>query len=231
MGLLALVGLGDGLGKVGRKAGWMGRAGGAWRVDDVRGRAASLLDLACEEEDEADVVKGLIAGAVGGMVGAWMMNRYHTLASGLQDDGGEEEQGGREADGHEIGGKEEQDGSEEKMPATEKMAVAVSDAFGHEMEDPERQAAGQAVHYGFGASMGAMYGVMAERVPGVRTGMGSAYGAGVWLVADEGMVPAFGLAKPPHKHPMSVHVNALLSHLVFGLTLEVVRRVLRGLMK
>jgi hypothetical protein len=36
-----------------------------------------------------------------------------------------------------------------------------------------------------------------------------------------------GLSKPPIKYPVSTHVYALASHLVYGLTAELVRRNLR----
>ena len=84
-----------------------------------------------------------------------------------------------------------------------------------------------AVDYSFGCAMGGIYGGLSEAVPEIKAGEGLAYGTGLWLVADEIGVPAAGLAKWPHKYPVSTHVNALVGHLVYGFTLEVARRFLR----
>jgi putative membrane protein len=51
-----------------------------------------------------------------------------------------------------------------------------------------------------------------------------------WLVVDETAVPVLGLSKPPTDYPASTHVYALASHLVYGLTAELVRRSLRKVM-
>jgi hypothetical protein len=40
-------------------------------------------------------------------------------------------------------------------------------------------------------------------------------------------VPAFKLSEPPLEHPPSVHAKALAAHLVYGLTAETVRRLVR----
>jgi uncharacterized membrane protein YagU involved in acid resistance len=64
----------------------------------------------------------------------------------------------------------------------------------------------------------------------VTAGAGSAYGAAVWLVGDEAVVPLLGLSKPPSQYPASTHAYALASHLVYGLTLEGGRRAVRALL-
>ena len=83
------------------------------------------------------------------------------------------------------------------------------------------------MHYAFGASTGAVYGAMAELAPGVTAGSGLMFGAAVWVVADEAIVPALGLSKPPTEYPLSVHAYALSAHLVYGLTAEITRRAVR----
>jgi hypothetical protein len=40
-------------------------------------------------------------------------------------------------------------------------------------------------------------------------------------------VPALGLSKSSEEYPLSIHAYALTSHLVYGLTTEVVRRAVR----
>jgi putative membrane protein len=90
--------------------------------------------------------------------------------------------------------------------------------------------AGPALHYGFGALTGAVYGALAELVPAVTWGAGAPFGTAVWLGADEVTVPALGLSGPPWESPPSVHARALGAHLVYGLTTEGVRRLARRLL-
>ena len=87
--------------------------------------------------------------------------------------------------------------------------------------------AGEAVHYGMGATAGALYGVLAEVTPIVTIGDGAAFGTGLWLLADEVAVPAAGLSKPALEIPLTAHVYALASHLVYGWITETVRRAVR----
>lgn len=77
------------------------------------------------------------------------------------------------------------------------------------------------------ALTGAMYGAMSELWPEAAVGAGLPFGAAVWLAADEIAVPALGLSKPATEYPLSKHAYALASHLVYGVTTEVVRRVVR----
>ena len=78
-----------------------------------------------------------------------------------------------------------------------------------------------------GAGSGFIYGVAVEVEPLVRTGVGMPFGAAVWLVADDVVVPALGFSKPITAYPLSTHAYALSSHLVFGLTTEAVRWAVR----
>lgn len=89
----------------------------------------------------------------------------------------------------------------------------------------QRERLGSVLHYAFGATAGAVYGLLARRWPGVTAGAGLAYATGVWLVADEALVPAMGLADPPHRTPVRRHAYALVGHWAYGAALEAVRRV------
>jgi putative membrane protein len=68
---------------------------------------------------------------------------------------------------------------------------------------------------------------MAEVAPQVTIGAGVPFGAVFWVLADEVTVPLLGLAKGPAAYPVSTHVYALASHLVYGLTAEFSRRAVR----
>ncbi len=111
--------------------------------------------------------------------------------------------------------------------ATIKTAKAISRlAFHHELTDAEKKWAGPAVHYCLGITLGALYGFLAEKAPVSTTGMGTAYGAAVWLGADEIAVPAMGFAQGPAETSLSSHANALAAHLVYGMVTCLARNLI-----
>ena len=99
--------------------------------------------------------------------------------------------------------------------------------FDHDLTRCEKHTVGTALHYAYGISTGGGYGALAELSPGVTAGAGLPMGALVWVAADEVMAPALGLSKSSAEYPPSVHAYALASHLVYGLTTELVRRGIR----
>jgi uncharacterized membrane protein YagU involved in acid resistance len=180
----------------------------------------------------SDVWKGLVAGVVGGLVASAVMNEFQALWSRLAE--GEERSHGaqslqqgspQQGVGREL---RERGSDEEDDDAPERLANAISVGLtGRELTEREKEKAGTALHYAYGVSMGALYGAAAELAPDVTSGAGLPFGAAVWITADEGVVPLLGLSKSPTEYPLSIHAYALASHLVYGLTTEVVRRAVR----
>ena len=54
----------------------------------------------------------------------------------------------------------------------------------------KKRQAGAIAHYAMGAASGAIYGAVAEMMPVATVAEGLPFGASVWLVADEAIVPA-----------------------------------------
>lgn len=107
--------------------------------------------------------------------------------------------------------------------ATTKAAdIVARETTGHGLTRREKRLAGPAVHYAFSAFVGAIYGAAVEIAPTARLGRGAAFGAAVWLVADEVALPVLRLAKGPSAYPPSTHVEMLAAHLVFGWTTDAV---------
>jgi putative membrane protein len=181
---------------------------------------------------EGDVLKGLAAGVVGGLVASAVMNQFQAMWSRLAE--GEERSHGAQSlqqgtPQQGVGRKLEAEGKDEaEDDAPERLANAISvGVFAHELTDREKDRAGTAFHYAMGTTSGALYGACAEIIPSVKAGAGLPFGAAVWLAVDEGLVPAAGLSKSAEEYPLSIHAYALASHLVFGLTTELVRRAVR----
>jgi Protein of unknown function (DUF1440) len=183
---------------------------------------------------EGDVLKGLAAGLIGGLVASWTMNRFQDVwmkLAGPQSSGaGSQQQAGGHVSEQELQ-QTQKKSDEEQDDATVKTASAISEGiFDHKLTKSEKKIAGPAVHYAFGTSVGGLYGVAAELAPEVATGAGLPFGAAFWLVADETALPLLGLSKGPTAYPVSTHVYALASHFVYGLTAELVRRGVRGVL-
>ena len=155
--------------------------------------------------------KGLVAGAVAGLVASGVMNLFQLAWNALASR--------RRSDAASAGDED----------VTVKAASAVSEGvFHHRLTRPEKRIGGNVVHYAFGSSVGALYGFVAERHPEVTTGAGLPFGVVFWLVADEMAVPALGLSRPATSYPVGVHAYALASHLVFGACAEGVRCLVRA---
>ena len=181
---------------------------------------------------EGEVLKGLAAGVLGGLVASAVMNQFQSLWSSLlkgeeRAHGAQSLQQGTPQQG--IGAELQAEGKdEEEDDAAERLANAISvGVSGHELSEHEKAVAGTAFHYAMGMTSGALYGAVAEIIPEVKVGAGVPFGVAVWAIADEGIVPAVGLSKSPEEYPPSIHAYALASHLVFGVTTELVRRAVR----
>ena len=166
--------------------------------------------VAVEHKVES-VANGMLAGAIAGALAAWAMNQFQAAGAKPASDAGGPAEGGPADDN-----------------ATTKVAEKVTQQVaGRDLKPEEKPAAGAAVHYGYGAAMGALYGGLTELVPAVGIGLGIPYATALWLFGDEIAVPALGLGKPPAATTPEEHATALSSHFVYGVTLDVARRVLR----
>jgi uncharacterized protein DUF1440 len=182
-----------------------------------------------DNRDESDVWKGIAAGLIGGLTASWVMNQFQAVWSKAAKSF-EKPNGAQTIQSSErrTAPQASEENEENQDDATVKAARAISEGvFGRELREHEKKTAGAAVHYAFGTATGGLYGAIAEFAPEVTIGAGLPFGASFWLVADETAVPLLGLSKPPTEYPVSTHVYALVSHLVYGLTAEFTRRTVR----
>jgi putative membrane protein len=170
--------------------------------------------------------KGLVAGMAGGLVASWTMNQFQTLLSKASEK--ISSNGGNGSGGRETQSSSSQNNHEDSDDATMKTADALFRAVeGKNLTREQKKKAGPAVHYIFGSLMGGVYGAVTEHVPETSVAAGVPFGTVVFLGADEIAVPLFGLSKSPTEYPLSTHASALASHLVYGVTTEVVRKYVR----
>ena len=169
--------------------------------------------FASEKMTAPDLAKGFVSGLLAGLFAAFLMEQFQALWTAVGKKSQESKPG--------------RPGPKPK-PTTVKAADAIAvRVVGHKVRKKDQKVAGAAVHYAMGGTSAAIYGMLAEVAPAVRAGEGAAFGAAVWLIADEASLPALGLTKAPTKIPVSTHVYALASHLVYGVVTEAMRRAFR----
>jgi putative membrane protein len=178
------------------------------------------------------IYKGIAAGATAGLVASFVMNQFQSAWGKLMEN--EERSHGAQSlqqgsPQHGIGRELAERGVDEPDDdATIRMANAVSElVLHHHLAKSEKEKAGAVAHYAMGVTSGAIYGAVAEVMPVATVAEGLPFGAAVWLIADEAIVPAAGLSRKPTDYPLSIHVYSFASHLVYGLTTELVRRAVR----
>ncbi len=178
-------------------------------------------------EGEVNVWKGLVAGLAGGLVASWTMNQFQAAWTRIQE-GSDKPHGAQSMQPSEgSSGEQAQDTADQDDATVETAKVISKEVLGHELQANEKRAAGAAVHYAFGTVSGGLYGALAEVAPQVTAAGGIPFGAAFWLLADEVSVPLLGLSKGPTEYPVSTHVYALASHIVYGATAELSRRAIR----
>jgi uncharacterized membrane protein YagU involved in acid resistance len=97
--------------------------------------------------------------------------------------------------------------------------------LGRRLTREELRVAAPLVHCLFGAAVGAIYGVYAERHQ--AGGSGAGFGTTVWLAAAEIAMPLLGLSDSTARRPLEMHLQSLVTHLVRTAT-EMTRRLVRA---
>jgi len=165
--------------------------------------------MAYSRTRDGNIWKGLAAGIASGLLASWVMNKFQAELAQLENGGKKKRSSGGE-------------------DATIKTADRVSRGLlNHKLTKKGKAVAGPVVHYAMGAVSGAIYGAMSEFLPVTKRWLGLPFGAALWLIADEVALPALGLSKKPTDYPAGVHVRALASHLVYGLSTHLVRKGVR----
>src|ERR1041385_5608475 len=164
------------------------------------------------------IKKGLLAGLAGGLAASWLMNKFQSVANKAfegtdKGHGAQSIQPG--SPNHGVGAELQKLGLDDPEDnAAERTAnIIAAKLFDHRLSDGEKKSAGRFVHYAFGATSGLMYGAASELLPLATAGAGTMFGATIWIVADEIVVPALGLSQPAGAYPASKLAYGLASHL------------------
>lgn len=164
---------------------------------------------------------GAVAGLAGGLAASFVMNQVMAHLSGTHR--GTDPQRSKQF----LAARKKR--SQAADPTGRAAEVVARNLLGRPLTQREREISGPLVHYIFGAVAGAAYGVTAEAQPKMTIGRGVPYGIAIWLFGDEIAVPALGLKPNSTEASLEAHGAMFASHVVYGLTLETMRRTVRKL--
>ncbi|MGH2537563.1 MAG: hypothetical protein ACRDHL_09235 [Candidatus Promineifilaceae bacterium] len=177
--------------------------------------------------------KGLVLGLVGGAAGLLAMrfywNRLEPLLPGQEGNGrgSDEGEAPAELEGISLVGKQYR-GDESSTAALGRLLY--TEVSGSEPNKELKEALSYLVHWGYGVAQGGVYGVTHTAAGGLDPAGGMLFGAGLWLLGDELIVPLLGLQGGPTSVSGLQHLHRLGAHLAYGLATALTTQTLRRLM-
>lgn len=166
------------------------------------------------------LMRGVLAGVAGGLAASWVMNEFLTgpgqkLQKAVSGPTTQEKPA-------------EPEDSQPKEDATMKAADAIVSTAtgGKHLSWEQKKKAGPVVHYTFGAIMGGLYGGLGEYIHAVTSGFGTTFGGVLFASADMFAVPTLNLSGSSDKSVSSL-ASPFAAHIIYGVTTEAVRRLVR----
>ena len=150
--------------------------------------------------DTSTLLKGLLAGAIGGLVATAVKSVAEKVYPPR------------------IHGE-----PEPPEVAAEKLA-------GHPLDESTKELAGESIHWVFGAVAGGFYGVLAELYPAVTAKSGATFGLTLMSLTHEGALPALGLSEPSEDQTLRERTSEGATHILYGVVTERVRSLVRNML-
>jgi hypothetical protein len=126
----------------------------------------------------------------------------------------------------------EKDAQAGMPPATIRAAEAAAAAVGQRIPEERKGLGGWIVHYAYGVAWGAAFALAARAIaPRAPVASGLAFGAVLWILSDEVLVPLFRFSRAPTRYPASTHAKGLAAHLVYGVATDAAWRLGRAALR
>jgi putative membrane protein len=106
----------------------------------------------------------------------------------------------------------------------EPPVVLAEKVIGHRLNPQQKKRVSLVVHYVFGTLTGGIYGALAQHQRWITSGGGSLFTAGLLLATHESALPALGLSAPPSRQVPREQASEAVTHLVYGITVECLRK-------
>lgn len=158
------------------------------------------LDKFFEEEgSESSVARGLISGFLGGLAGVVVKAAAERFLEVREID--------------------------EKKVQKQVIKQFSTRLMGSPLEVDNDQVLDQLVRIPLGASLGAAYGFGKRDHQEMNVLDGALLGATTWISTHETTLPILGVQKSQEEVPLHIQANELITHVLYGITTEVVRSV------
>lgn len=108
--------------------------------------------------------------------------------------------------------------------------VAAEKIAGHPLDEDTREIASETIHWVFGAAAGGFYGVLAELYPQVTAKSGATFGLTLMSLTHQGALPALGLSEPPEDQTFRERSSEATTHVIYGVVTEKVRGWVRHML-
>lgn len=108
--------------------------------------------------------------------------------------------------------------------------ILAEEIAGHALDKSTSAVTSEAIHWGFGAAVGAAYGALAEYYPAATDKEGATFGLALMTLTHETALPAMGLAEEVADQSPREQTSEAASHLLYGVVAERVRSFIRGLL-
>lgn len=157
------------------------------------------------------VGRDILAGAVAGVAAIWVADK---LDRAIYKAGGPDSI--RRTEAARPGG----------MDPAHVLAKRAADAVGADIGDPKNNPAGQTIHYGIAAGMGALYGLLRGMSPAISTGRGALFGIAMFVLQDEVGNTVMGTAGNPLSYPIRDHARGAVAYTLFGVVTDLGTRLM-----
>ncbi|MGA7673298.1 MAG: hypothetical protein WBW04_22975 [Nitrolancea sp.] len=149
---------------------------------------------------------GLAAGALATVVMDWSQGRVIPAASTWIERKLRQPSPSRTSEGP--------SGDSEGSPA--RVARWLAERIGVDLTHERAMELGNRIHWAYGTQWGLPFELMPVSHGPIT---GAAYGGALWLASDELLLWALGVSGKPSDYPLSVHLQALAAHAVYGTAL------------
>jgi putative membrane protein len=110
---------------------------------------------------------------------------------------------------------------------TPPSVVLAEQVAGRPLPPSEQQVAMHSIHWGFGATAGAIYGALVEIEPTLGAWRGAAFGLTLNKLTHESILPRMGLSVPKEAQPAQERISEWVTHAIYGIFTDSVRRAVR----
>lgn len=94
------------------------------------------------------------------------------------------------------------------------------------MDNEERLGAAIVSHFGYGAAMGVIYGLISKRIPLPYLLKGTLFGLVVWVASYLGLLPALRISQSADEEPVRRNLLMIAAHIVWGSTTGIIAGIL-----